>query len=141
MTGFGLGVTDQPGAEALTGIEAAPASTTAARKTDTFAALRPIRPPRERRRPSAGRTEDTIPARPAESAAGAATAGRLVQNFMIHSNASVAVRGTPGPCSAAGRWRAGRCLVLGGLARAEPGRVHEPFAGGAEPVADLDHGR
>src|SRR6516164_5350388 len=76
MTGFGLGVTDQPGAEALTGTEAlagipaAPASTTAARKTDTFAALRPIRPPRERRRPSAGRTEDTIPARPAESAAG-----------------------------------------------------------------------
>jgi len=89
MTGFGLGVTDQPGAEALTGTEAlagvpaAPASTIAARKMDTFAAFRLIRPPCERRRPSAGRTENTIPARPANSAAGAATAGRLVQNFMI----------------------------------------------------------
>src|SRR5215831_16625718 len=89
MTGFGLGVTDQPGAEALIGTEAlagipaAPASTTAARKMDTFAAFRLIRPPRERRRPGAGQTENTIPARPAESAAGAATAGRLVQNFMV----------------------------------------------------------
>jgi hypothetical protein len=89
MTRFGLGVTDQPGAEALTGTEAlagipaAPASTTATRKMDTFAAFRLIRPPRERRRLSAGQTENTIPARSAESAAGAATAGRLVQNFMV----------------------------------------------------------
>src|SRR5215468_4153502 len=50
MTGFGLGVTDQPRAEALTGTEAlagipaAPARTTAARRTDTFAAFRPILP-------------------------------------------------------------------------------------------------
>src|SRR5215471_4204698 len=89
ITGFGLGVTDQPRAEALTGTEApagippAPARTTAARRTDIAAAIRPIRPSRGRRRPSAGRTEDTIPARPAESAARAATAGRLVQNFMV----------------------------------------------------------
>src|SRR5499427_10256408 len=35
----------------------------------------------------------------------------------------------------------GRCLFLDGEAGAEPGRVHEPFAGDAEPVAGLDDGR
>jgi len=89
ITGFGLGVTDQPrteaptGTEALAGIPAAPARTTAARRTDIFAAFRLILPSRGRRRPSAGQTEDTIPARPAASAAGAAAAGRLAQNFMV----------------------------------------------------------
>ena len=89
ITEFGLGVTDQPrtealtGTEALAGIPAAPARTTATRRTDIFAAIPPIRPSRGRRRPSAGQTEDTIPARPALSAAGAAMAGRLVQNFMV----------------------------------------------------------
>src|SRR5215470_6377904 len=135
MTGFGLGVTDQPGAEALTGTEAlagipaAPASTTVARKMDTFAAFRLIRPPRERRRPGAGQTENTIPARPAESAAGAATAGRLVQNFMV----------TP--------MRQSQFAEPLGHARrpagAEPARVHELFARDAEPVAgpeDSDSG-
>ena len=89
ITGFGLGVTDQPGAEppagteALAGIPAAPARTTAARRTDIFAASPGILPSRERRRPNAGPTEDTSLARLAASAAGAATAGRLVQNFMV----------------------------------------------------------
>src|SRR6516162_9426218 len=89
ITGFGLGVTDQPRTEALTGtdalagIPAAPASTTATRRADIFAAIPPVRPSRGRRRPSAGHTEDTVPARPAASAAGAAAAGRLVQNFMV----------------------------------------------------------
>src|SRR5262249_39887222 len=89
ITGFGLGVTDQPrteapaGTEALAGIPAAPASTTAARRTDVFAAIPLILPSRGRRRPRAGQTESTVPARPASSAAGAATAGRLVQNFMV----------------------------------------------------------
>src|SRR5215831_18044138 len=89
ITGFGLGVTDQPcaetlaGTEALAGIAAAPASTTATRRTDTFAAIPLILPSRGRRRSRAGQTEDTVPARPAARAAGAATAGRLVQTFMV----------------------------------------------------------
>src|SRR5215471_2269298 len=87
ITGFGLGVTDQPRAEAfaeaLAGIPADPARTTAIRRTDTFAAIPLILPSRGRRRPRAGKTEDTVAARPAASAAGAATAGRLVQNFMV----------------------------------------------------------
>src|SRR5215472_10071856 len=88
ITGFGLGVTDQPrteapaGTDALAGIPAAPARTTAARRTDVFAAFLPILPFRGRR-PRAGQTEDTIPARPASSAAEAAAAGRLVQIFMV----------------------------------------------------------
>jgi hypothetical protein len=79
-TGFGLGVTDQPRAEALTGTEAlagipaAPASTTATRRADTFAAFRLILPSRERRRAGPGQTESPAPATPA---------GHLVQNFMI----------------------------------------------------------
>src|SRR5215469_17591622 len=50
ITGFGLGVTDQPCAEALTGTEAlagiaaAPARTSAASRTDIVAALRLILP-------------------------------------------------------------------------------------------------
>ena len=78
--GFGLGVIDQPGAEALTGTEAlagiaaAPASTTAARRTDTFAALRLIPSSRERRRAGVGQPANPAPATPA---------GHLVQNFMI----------------------------------------------------------
>ena len=50
ITGFGLGVTDLPcpealtGTEALAGIAAAPASTTAASRTDTFAAFRLVVP-------------------------------------------------------------------------------------------------
>src|SRR5215470_13590116 len=89
ITGFGLGVTDQPdaeapaGTEAFAGIPAAPARTTAARRTDTFAASPMIPPSRERRRPNAVPTEDTILARLAASAAGAVTAGRRVQNFMV----------------------------------------------------------
>src|SRR6516162_4623508 len=89
ITGFGLGVTDQPdaqasaGTEALAGIPAAPARTTAARRTDSFAASPLIPPSRGRRRPSAGQTESTILARSAMSATGAATAGRCVQNFMV----------------------------------------------------------
>src|SRR5215831_6206484 len=88
ITGFGLGVTDQPdaeapaGTEALAGIPAAPARTTAARRTDTFAASPLIPPSRERRRPNAGPIEGTILARLAASAARAAPGGRLVQNFM-----------------------------------------------------------
>ena len=60
VTGFGVGVTDQPGTEAvagteaLAGIPAAPARTTAARRTDIVAAIRLILP-----------------------------SGRLVQNFMV----------------------------------------------------------
>src|SRR6516164_11479078 len=86
ITGFGLGVTDQPdaeapaGTEALAGIPAAPARTTAARRTDIFAASPMIPPSRGRRRLSAGQTEGTILARPAASAAGVAAAGRCVQN-------------------------------------------------------------
>src|SRR5690348_12563064 len=86
ITGFGLGVIDQPGTEALTGtdafagIPAAPARTNAARRADTVAALRLILPSRERRRPGAGQADDAVPARPAASAA---AAGRLVQNFMV----------------------------------------------------------
>src|SRR5215472_7874258 len=82
ITGFGLGVTDQPcaespaGTEALAGIPAAPARTTATRKTDIFAAGPMIPPSRGRRRPSAGQPEGTILARLAASAAGAVTAGR-----------------------------------------------------------------
>src|SRR6516164_5638559 len=59
ITGFGLGVIDQPrtkaaaGTEALAGIAAAPARATATRRTDTFAAVRLILPSRERRRPAA----------------------------------------------------------------------------------------
>src|SRR5215471_10237093 len=83
ITGFGLGVTDQPGTEALAGIPAAPARTTATRRTDVFAAIPLILPSRGRRRPRVGQTEGTILARPAPSAAGAATAGRLVQSFMV----------------------------------------------------------
>src|SRR5215472_3169797 len=89
ITGFGLGVTDHPdaeapaGTEALAGIPAAPARTTAARRTDTFATTPLILPSRGRRRPRAGQTENTVPARPAARAAGAATGGRLVQNFMV----------------------------------------------------------
>jgi len=88
ITGFGLGVTDQPRTEALTGtdalagIPAAPARMTAARRTDVFAAI-PLILPFRGRRPRAGQTENTVPARPASSAAGAATAGRLVQIFMV----------------------------------------------------------
>src|SRR5215472_2698202 len=89
ITGFGLGVTDQPdaealaGTEALAGIPAAPARTTATRRTHTFAAIPLILSSRGRRRSSAGQTEDTILARSAASAAGAATAVRCVQNFMV----------------------------------------------------------
>src|SRR5262249_53368339 len=89
ITGFGVGVTDQPcaetlaGTEALAGIAAAPASTTAIRRTDTFAAIPLILPSRGRRGSGAGQPEDPVRARPAARAAGAATAGRLVQNFMV----------------------------------------------------------
>src|SRR5215510_6851977 len=115
ITGFGLSVTDQPrtgapaGTEAFAGIPAAPARTTAARRTDIFAAGPMILPSRGRRRPRTGQTEDTVPARLAASAAGA--------------------------------WRTGRCLFQDGKAGAEPGCVHEPFAGDAEPVAGPDDGR
>jgi hypothetical protein len=101
ITGFGLGVTDHPcaeklaGTDALAGIAVAPASTTATRRADTFAAIPLILPSRRRRRSRAGQTEDMVPARPAARAAGAATAGHLVQIFMVAPNASVAVRGTP----------------------------------------------
>src|SRR5215469_11337908 len=103
ITGFGLGVTDQPRAEALTGTEAlagivaAPARTTVASRTDTFAALRL-----------------TLPS------------GRFAQNFMITPNASVAVRGDSEPCSGAGRWGTGRHLFVDRNAGAEPDQVHEP---------------
>src|SRR5215831_18256356 len=89
ITGFGLGVTDQPrteapaGTEALAGFPAAPARTTATKRTDIFAAIPLIRPSREPRRPRAGQTEDIVPARAAASPAGAAAAGLLVQNFMV----------------------------------------------------------
>src|ERR1700756_4157931 len=88
ITGFGLGVTDQPraeelaGTEALAGAEKPPARTTAARRTDIFAAIPPILPSRGRRRPRAGQTEDTIPARPAASAAGAGAARPPVPQFL-----------------------------------------------------------
>src|SRR5215469_14725918 len=77
ITGFGLGVTDQPCAatEAPAGIAVAPASTTATRRADTFAAIPLILPSRRRRRSRVGQTEDTAPARPAARAAGAATPG------------------------------------------------------------------
>src|SRR6516164_7285555 len=81
ITGFGLRVTDQPGTaplagtEALAGIPAAPARTTATSRTGSFAAIRLILPSRQRR-PGAGQTANTVPARPAAS-------GRLVQNFMV----------------------------------------------------------
>src|SRR5215469_15708594 len=145
ITGFGLGVTDQPPAEALTGTEAfagiaaTPARTTAARRTDTFAAFRLVLPSRERRRAGPGQTESPAPATPAGSAAGAAAPGRLVQNFMITPMLQRGSRG-PRPYSAAGRWRTGRRPVLDGPAGAEPGQVHEPFAGDAEPVAGLNDG-
>src|SRR5262249_54256883 len=102
ITGFGLGVTDQPLAEALTGTEAlagipaAPARTTAARRTDTFAAFRLMPPSRGRRRPRTGHTEDTVPARLAASAAGAAAAGRLAQNFMVTPMLQSQFAGPPG---------------------------------------------
>src|SRR6516164_7448333 len=102
ITGFGLGVIDQPrtkaaaGTEALAGIAAAPARATATRRTDTFAAVRLILPSRERRRWSAARTEDTIPVQPTTSAAGAATAGRLVQNFMVTPMLQSQFAGPPG---------------------------------------------
>src|SRR5215831_13277589 len=89
ITGFGLHVTDQPRAEALAGIEAfagipaAPARATTTVRTDIFAAIRLSLPSRERRRSRVGQTEDTIPARPAASTAGAATAESLVQSFMV----------------------------------------------------------
>src|SRR5215472_8653092 len=83
ITGFGLGVTDQPRTEAFAGIAATPARTTAARRTDTFAAFRLVLPSRERRRAGPGQTESPAPATPAGSAAGAAAPGRLVQNFMV----------------------------------------------------------
>src|SRR5215469_4354892 len=87
ITGFGLGVTDQPRAEAPAGTEAragipAAAAGTTARRTDIFAA-RLILPTRERRRPRVGQTADTVRAWPAASAAGAVTAGRLVLNFIV----------------------------------------------------------
>src|SRR5690348_17223979 len=84
ITGFGLAVTDQPcaespaGTEALAGIPAAPASTTAIRRTDSFAAIRLILPSRGRRRPGVRQTEGTILARPAAGAAGAVTARHCV---------------------------------------------------------------
>src|SRR6516165_9874934 len=87
ITGFGLGVTDQPRTEslarteALAGIPAAPARRTATSRTDTFAAIPPTLPSRERRRPRAGQTEDTVPPRPAAGAAGAAdtVTGRMAR--------------------------------------------------------------
>src|SRR5215472_310975 len=88
ITGFGVGVTDQPragapaGTDALAGIPAAPARTTATRRTAIFTTS-PMRPPSRGRRRSAGQTRNTIPARPAACAAGAASAGSCVQNFMV----------------------------------------------------------
>src|SRR5499433_2083863 len=101
ITGFGLGVTDQPrteapaGTEAFAGIPATPARTTAARRTDIFAAGPMILPSRGRRRPRTGQTEDTVPARLAGSAAGAA-AGRLAQNVMVTPMLQSQFSGPPG---------------------------------------------
>src|SRR5215472_8845466 len=114
ITGFGLGMTDQPcaealaGTEALAGIPAAPARTTAARRTEIFAAIRLIVPSRERRRLRAGQTEDAVPARPAASGAGAATAGRLVQIFMV---APMLQSQFAGPMGHA-RWPEGRARAV-----------------------------
>src|SRR5215510_11302978 len=80
ITGFGLGVTDQPraealaGTEALAGIPATPARMTAASRTDILAAIPLTLPSRERRRPAVGQPDDTVPPRPAASSAAAADA-------------------------------------------------------------------
>src|SRR5262249_42075008 len=74
ITGFGLGVTDQPRAEALAGIPATPARMTAASRTDILAAIPLTLPSRERRRPAVGQPDDTVPPPPAASSAAAADA-------------------------------------------------------------------
>jgi hypothetical protein len=118
--GFGVGVTDQPcpealtGTEALAGIAAAPARTTAASRTDTVAAFRLILRSRERRRAGRGQAENPAPATPAGSAAGAAAAGRLVQTFMITPMLQSQFTATPAVLS-------GRKVANGAVPR--PGRA------------------
>src|SRR5215472_7383411 len=137
ITGFGLGVTDQPcaGTDALAGIAVAPARTTATRRTDTFAAIPLILPSRGRRRSRAGQPEDTVPARPARRRPAALS--RISWSLQCVSRDSR----DPGAMPGGRKVENGRCLFLDGKAGAEPGRVHEPFAGDAEPVAGLDDGR
>src|SRR5260370_36651563 len=146
ITGFGLGVTDEPRDEALTetealaGTPAAPARTTATSRTDIFAAIRLTLPSRGRRSPRVGQPEDTVPARPAASASGAATAAvvsRISWSLQCVSHSSRDPRAMLG----GPKVDSGRCLFQEGKAGAEPGRVHEPFAGDAEPVGRLEDAR
>src|SRR6516165_4686494 len=109
ITGFGVGVTDQPrealaGTEALAGIAAAPARTTAA-ATPAISARRRVLM--------------------------SASSCQLRAASGGHWWSCATGTGRSGDRSLPGSFRAG-------LVGVEPGRVHEAFAGDAEPVAGRD---